>query len=70
MDAANWAFYKSGIFDECGNDVDHGVLVVGSTEQYWRIKNSWGAEWGDRGFMKVRRGNTCSICEYPYFPLI
>ncbi len=49
--------YGGGVFDaECGTALDHGVLAVGyGTENngthdlpYWLIKNSWGAEWGDK----------------------
>jgi hypothetical protein len=50
--------------------VTHGVLVVGVFKEYWLIKNSWGVEWGMKGFMKVKTGNTCSICEYPYYPIM
>ena len=70
VDAFAWAYYKEGIFADCGNEVNHGVLVVGATKDYWLIKNSWGVEWGDNGYIKVKRGNTCSICEYPYFPIL
>ncbi len=62
VDASNWAIYKEGVFDDCSNEVNHGVLVVGMTKEYWLIKNSWGVPWGDKGYIRVKRGNTCSIC--------
>lgn len=68
VDAVLWSLYKDGVYDECGNEVNHGVLVVGATSEYWLVKNSWGAQWGNNGYIKVKRGNTCSICEYPFFP--
>ena len=41
---------------------DHQVLAVGwGTENkipYWLIKNSWGTGYGDKGYVKVKRG-TC-----------
>lgn len=59
--------YISGIFDEslCGTDIDHAVAIVGYTEDAWIIKNSWGTDWGEDGFFKLRRGvNACGIAEY------
>ena len=46
--------------------VDHAVLLIGyGTENgvdFWIIKNSWGAGWGENGYIKVRRGNNdCKI---------
>jgi hypothetical protein len=37
--------YKSGILSNvsaCGTKLDHGVLVVGFTADYYIVKNSWG----------------------------
>ena len=43
--------YKSGVFDNatCGTKLDHGVLVVGYTADYYIVKNSWGPTWGEAG---------------------
>jgi len=65
--------YSSGVYTStvCGNtqsDVNHAVLAVGygydseSGLDYWVVKNSWGAEWGNKGFFKIERGvNMCGI---------
>jgi len=59
--------YKGGIFAGCTSDkVDHAVTVVGyGTEDgmdYWLIKNSWGADWGENGFIRLKRGvGMCGI---------
>lgn len=70
VDAIYWALYKEGVFDNCGNEITHGVVVVGAAAGYWRVKNSWGAQWGEGGFMRLARGNTCSICEEVYQPVL
>jgi C1A family cysteine protease len=52
--------YKSGIFN--GNNkgtVNHVVLLVGwdDDREAWLIKNSWGTEWGEKGFAWVKYGS-------------
>mmetsp|Transcript_34324 Transcript_34324/g.31036 ORF Transcript_34324/g.31036 Transcript_34324/m.31036 type:complete len:144 (-) Transcript_34324:89-520(-) len=56
VDAISWQFYSSGIMKRfCGKGQDHNVLLVGfdEGEKYWKIKNSWGADWGEAGFIRV-----------------
>jgi C1A family cysteine protease len=56
-------FYKSGLFDDCSKVIDHAVLVVGYKSGYgWKIKNSWGKDWGDKGFFWLADGNSCGVC--------
>jgi C1A family cysteine protease len=62
VDASGLGFklYKSGIIKRwCGTDIDHAVLLVGyGTEKgvdYWLVKNSWGASWGENGYFRVLR---------------
>lgn len=44
--------------------INHIVLCVGygtdaTWGDYWIILNSWGPEWGDGGYMKIKRGTNC-----------
>lgn len=68
VDASVWGQYKGGVVSNCGTSVNHGVLLVGATDQFWKIKNSWGAAWGESGFVRLARGNTCAVCSYPSYP--
>ena len=74
--------YKSGVItsDSCGTTLDHGVLIVGYGEEdgikYWLVKNSWGASWGDDGYIKIERSESvndagiCGIAMQPSFPIV
>jgi len=46
VDATNWSHYASGIFNNCKASLNHDVFLVGASDTFWRIKNSWGTSWG------------------------
>ena len=62
--AANSAMqsYTGGIFSGCdGGDINHAVTIVGWDDTLggsgcWIMRNSWGAGWGDNGYMYIRYG--------------
>ncbi|KAJ9584493.1 hypothetical protein L9F63_021162 [Diploptera punctata] len=73
--------YNSGIYcdPECSSQMlDHGVLVVGygtdkaTNQDYYIVKNSWGAIWGDNGYIKMCRNqyNNCGIATQATYPLV
>ncbi len=69
VDASKWASYSSGIFSNCGTSINHLTLLTGLADEYWKCKNSWGTAWGERGYIRLARGNTCGICSYASYPL-
>ena len=81
-DGLDWQFYFGGVVtDSCGLNLDHGVLVVGygtdsSVGDYWKVKNSWGPDWGEQGYIRIGRGSKfdpageCGILMDPSYPVV
>eukprot|EP00913_Durusdinium_trenchii_P009010 g8476.t1 len=57
--ANNWFNYYNGVFDDCDNIVNHAVTLYGygkqGADKYWLVKNSWGPDWGENGFIRILR---------------
>lgn len=71
LDEKTWI--SKGIPKPEWEKVDHSVLLVGwgeeekTGEKFWIIQNTWGPQWGEDGFFRMRRGvddfGIESICE-------
>ncbi len=93
VDASTWSSYHSGIFDGCNKtdiELNHAVQLVGyGTDQgvdYWLVRNSWGIEWGESGYIRLLRSSnescgvlvgesvkvcgTCGIQFLPTYPVV
>ena len=80
IDASQNSFmlYKSGVYNDsqCSKlDPNGHVGIVGfGTEgdvNYWIIRNSYGQDWGEDGYMRMLRGsNVCGIAELAIHPII
>lgn len=81
-DQQSFQFYKKGVYADphCGNNLDHGVLAVGygtspDGKDYFLVRNSWGATWGDKGYIKMARhtkqvNGTCGILSFASRPIL
>ncbi|OAY34431.1 vignain [Manihot esculenta] len=76
----DFQFYSEGVFSgHCGTELNHGVALVGYGEtvdrtKYWIVKNSWGSEWGENGYVRMLRGieaeeGLCGITLEASYPL-
>jgi len=58
--ASDFHFYDSGIYNgDCGYVTNHAVVLVGYGEdqsgKYWIVRNSWGEDWGEQGYIRLPR---------------
>ena len=73
VDATYFQFYNGGVFDSrlCSSSrLNHAIFAVGYAEDYYIVKNSWGASWGEAGYIKMKTGkNLCGIANFPAYAI-
>lgn len=76
-------FYSSGVYYDplcsCLN-LNHGVTAVGfgsdetsgMKDEYYIVKNSWGKDWGENGYILMSRNkfNNCGIASMASYPVV
>merc|ERR1711998_168283 len=70
VNAESWDNYSGGIYKKkCSGKasmLDHCVQLVGydKSANYWKVRNSWAADWGEDGFIRLPMGeNACGIAD-------
>jgi len=88
-DQQSFQMYTGGVLTStCGANLDHGVLLVGmgtdpTYGDYWKVKNSWGANWGEQGYIRLCRNcnkncgwlsgkckGQCGLMGQPSYPVV
>ncbi|CAL4988279.1 unnamed protein product [Urochloa decumbens] len=77
VDAHNFQFYTGGVMtgDSCGTDLNHAVTAIGydtaeDGTPYWLLKNQWGQNWGEGGYMRLERGTgACGVAKRASYPV-
>lgn len=74
-----WIKYGGGVFrDDCDPTVRTEALLVGEgvagDSAYWKLQNSWGTNWGENGFIRLKKGlgqaGQCGVALSPMYPQI
>jgi C1A family cysteine protease len=70
VDAEPWQDYTGGVLmaSDCSNQLDHCVQLVGydmtQSTPFWIVRNSWGTDWGENGYIRLQYGqDTCGCAD-------
>ena len=68
--------YVSGVMNsaECGIATNHAIVAVGygtdaTGKDYYIVRNSWSASWGDQGYIKIGVESGIGICAIQKMPV-
>ena len=61
--------YTSGVLNspDCGTRLNHAVTAIGygtdpTAGDYYIVRNSWGASWGNAGYINIAAVDGIGIC--------
>ncbi|MBN2055262.1 hypothetical protein JW905_10090 [bacterium] len=60
----DFRYYMGGVYEYVWGTLQggHAIAIIGwnDEENSWIVKNSWGTDWGELGWFRIKRGN-CTI---------
>lgn len=62
IDGRDLELYDYGLYDDCTRKITHYALAVAFEYNGWKLQNSWGRKWGERGYIRLNSRNTCGLC--------
>lgn len=67
---SDFFYYQSGIYEHVSGEEEgaHAVLIVGwnDEDRCWIVKNSWGPNWGENGYFRIRWGECSMGTDMPF----
>ncbi|KAL4474159.1 hypothetical protein ABPG72_002884 [Tetrahymena utriculariae] len=70
VDTKSFKYNTGGIFSTCDNAIhNHSVLLVDFQNDSWIVKNSWGTQWGENDYIRLKNGNTCGVANLAFYPI-
>ena len=69
----SFKLYTGGVLNNknCSTSITHAVLIVGYSDNYFIVRNSFGPFWGEDGYVRVERVEGPGICglqQAPAYP--
>ena len=75
VNAGQLQLYSNGVVTgNCQGQINHAVIAVGYGSDgldYFKIRNSWGTGWGERGYIRLAQsgGSQGTACLFQYSPV-
>merc|ERR1739845_20592 len=75
VNAGQLQFYANGVVTgSCQGEINHAVIAVGYGSDgldYFKIRNSWGTNWGESGYIRLSQdgGSQGTACLLQYAPV-
>lgn len=64
---SDFLYYTGGVYEHVSGGLEgyHAIAIVGwdDTNQCWICKNSWGTDWGESGWFRIKMGTNESLIE-------